>query len=138
MSESKTFDPSRPVQTRDGRKARIICTDANNQGGPIIALIERDPIRFGLVDGRPFEIARPYYIGGNYRHDFLEDPIDLVNVPVKTSLFFNIYGRGNPLGVSRKSIKEAKVFQRSSSNHLRYLEIQYEDGIPVSSVIHKA
>lgn len=32
------FDPTKPVQTRDGRKARIICTDAKGEY-PIVALI---------------------------------------------------------------------------------------------------
>lgn len=34
----KAFDPTKPVQTRDGRKARIICTDAKGVL-PIIALV---------------------------------------------------------------------------------------------------
>jgi len=37
----KIFDPTKPVQTRDGRKARIICTDSRVVPScPIIALIE--------------------------------------------------------------------------------------------------
>jgi len=35
---SKQFDPSKPVQTRDGLPARIICTDAKCDF-PIIGLI---------------------------------------------------------------------------------------------------
>lgn len=37
---NKPFDPTKPVQTRDGRKARIICTDRKSPSFPIIALIE--------------------------------------------------------------------------------------------------
>jgi hypothetical protein len=33
------FDPNKPVQTRDGRKARIICTDAKANEN-IIALLQ--------------------------------------------------------------------------------------------------
>lgn len=37
----KKFDPTKPVQTRDGRKARIICTDAKlHKDRPIIYLIK--------------------------------------------------------------------------------------------------
>ena len=36
---NKPFDPLKPVQTRDGRKARIICTDRKMDGFPILALI---------------------------------------------------------------------------------------------------
>ena len=35
-----TFDPTKPVQTRDGRKARIICTDLNNPAFRIVAVID--------------------------------------------------------------------------------------------------
>ena len=34
------FDPSRPVQTRDGRKARIVCVDMKRDHYPILALVE--------------------------------------------------------------------------------------------------
>ena len=35
------FDPTKPVQTRDGREARIICTDVERKGDwPIVALIK--------------------------------------------------------------------------------------------------
>jgi hypothetical protein len=51
------FDPTKPVQTRDGRKARIICTDAKNNQ-PIIALHEIDDdgeaIRYHEADGKWF------------------------------------------------------------------------------------
>ncbi len=68
-----TFDPTKPVQTRDGRKARIICVDAAGKR-PIAALItcidtgEEDPEVF-FSDGR--------YCG----HDDGESRIDLINVP---------------------------------------------------------
>lgn len=40
---TKPFDPTKPVQTRDGRKARIICTNRKASSGtnrPVVALIE--------------------------------------------------------------------------------------------------
>lgn len=40
--EKYLANPSRKVVTRDGRKARIICTDAKLAFCPIIALIEGD------------------------------------------------------------------------------------------------
>ena len=33
------FDPSKPVQTRDGRKARILCTDYKSNLSTIVALV---------------------------------------------------------------------------------------------------
>ena len=38
--EKYLADPSRKVVTRNGRRARIICTDRRNLNYPIIALIE--------------------------------------------------------------------------------------------------
>jgi hypothetical protein len=34
-----SFDPTKPVQTKSGKKARIICTDRNLKNYPIVALI---------------------------------------------------------------------------------------------------
>ena len=33
-------NPSRPVVTRDGRPVRIICTDANREETPVVALVK--------------------------------------------------------------------------------------------------
>jgi len=47
------FDPNKPIRTRDGREARIVCTDAKGKQ-PIVAMIS--------VDGR--EIAYQYSSDG--------------------------------------------------------------------------
>jgi hypothetical protein len=69
------FDVTKPVQTRDGRKARIICTDrafvsANGESWPIIALISNG-------DGK----EHAYY----YRNDggglVRDAAYSLVNIP---------------------------------------------------------
>lgn len=64
------FDPKRPVQTRDGRKARIICTDAKVNEKPIIALV---------AEYECSEVLRYYWHNGQY---FLstQKEWDLVNV----------------------------------------------------------
>jgi hypothetical protein len=69
------FDPKKPVQTRDGRPARILCTDAKSSF-PIIALVT-------MFDGS--EAAHPYYAEGNSRSSSIH-PFDLVNVPVKRTI----------------------------------------------------
>jgi len=67
----KKFDPTKPVQTRDGRKARIICTDRDFDGYPIIALIR------GTQGQEGFET---YGIDGK-ASSFMEHELDLINVP---------------------------------------------------------
>ena len=66
------FDPTKPVQTRDGREARIICTDVERKGDwPIVALIKTS-------DGE-----RPYLYkeDGCTFEDRRMDPDDLINIP---------------------------------------------------------
>lgn len=64
------IDFSKPVQTRDGRKARIICTDANHIMYPIVVLITTD----GLES--------PYSFAINGQYDAKEESSkDLVNAP---------------------------------------------------------
>lgn len=65
------FDSSKPVQTRNGKKARIIATDCKNGNNPILALIED-------VDG----IERPlFYRETGILYSNSENKLDLVNVP---------------------------------------------------------
>lgn len=76
-----TFDPTKPVQTRDGRPVRIIATDRKSSAGAsIVALVphpvadEEDVVRF-KADGT-------FFSGGRNS--------DLVNVPETTERFLNI------------------------------------------------
>jgi hypothetical protein len=62
------FDPSKPCRTRDGRKARVLCTD--KQGDyPIVA----------LVTGCGSEDMYGFRADG--RHGSVNDPLNLVNDP---------------------------------------------------------
>ena len=74
-----TFDPDKPVQTRDGRKARILCTDAEHrciEGDifPIIALITN-------VSGQ--EIPETFRENGFIQRSDIARPDDLINIPEK-------------------------------------------------------
>ena len=96
----------RKVITRDGRNARIICTDAKNNY-PIVALIEtpngkeRQPCGY-KEDGT-------YIIGENH-------PCDLFFAPEKHEGWLNIYRsksgfylRGNPYKFKEEAEKVAKA-----------------------------
>lgn len=74
-----------PVQTRDGRKARIICFDAkdkNHYKAPIVALVSNS-------DGDDETNIR-YGVRGNYRVDD-DDVLDLFMAPTKHEGWVNIY-----------------------------------------------
>ena len=67
------FDPTKPVRTRDGKPARIICTDAKSSY-PIVALVmltneNKESVCFYKEDG---------LYNGIKDHEF-----DLVNIPKK-------------------------------------------------------
>ena len=66
---NKTFDPDKPVQTRDGRKARIICKDMNGSC-PIASLI--------LIDNKE-KFCTHHANGKSYMG--CDDAFDLINIP---------------------------------------------------------
>jgi hypothetical protein len=78
---NKPFDPTKPVQTRDGRKARIVDDKYSSRGGNLVAITT-------LVSGA--EDVRVYFNDGRYtRRDELN--VDLINIPVKHTVWLNIY-----------------------------------------------
>lgn len=68
MVENKQFDPTKPVQTRDGYKTRIICTDAKGDY-PIVALVTHGEV----------EVAWAYRSDGKLGYG--QQHSDLINVP---------------------------------------------------------
>ncbi len=75
------LDLTKPVQTRDGRKARIICTDRLHGVEPIVALVtEQDGV----------EYAADYRTNGRFLN-FSESDWDLINVPERLTGYANIY-----------------------------------------------
>lgn len=73
MSE---IDWNKPVQTRDGRKVRVLCTDRVGGLYPVIALVPDE------ITGE--ERVRSYTIHGTYSRQHSDSSnMDLVNVPIK-------------------------------------------------------
>ncbi|MCC3246721.1 hypothetical protein LG047_15580 [Methylocystis sp. WRRC1] len=82
-----TFDPTKPVQTRDGRKARIVATDFRGENGEtILAAVERH-LQPGVED------AREYFADGSYT-GCGKKVLDLVNIPERMARWVNIYPDG--------------------------------------------
>lgn len=77
-----TFDPTKPVQTRDGRKARILCVDIESQSYPIVAAIKG--VRSETVESFTSE-------GRSWLESESDD--DLINIPpqVVKTYYKNIY-----------------------------------------------
>jgi len=86
------LDINKPVQTRDGRKARIIATDKKGNY-PIIALIDEDETIISCTKK------------GN-RFIKCENKMDLINVPKKRYLYINVYK--NDLCVHKSQLEAQK------------------------------
>lgn len=84
-----TFDPTKPVQTRDGRKARIICTDAPGLH-PLVALVSNC---VAPEEGEPNTVFR-YKADGKGAPLNCATHLDLINIPEKHTLrgWVNVYG----------------------------------------------
>lgn len=74
-----TVDLTKPVQTRDGRKARILATNLNSEK-PIV----------GVVKEEDSDRVVTYYKNGRC-YVFSSCPDDLVNVPERVSRWINLY-----------------------------------------------
>lgn len=76
------FDPSKPVQTRSGWPARILCTDRHGGEYPVVALV-RQP--------SGFETCVSYRSGGHLHQSACHhNPYDLINAPEKIEGWINI------------------------------------------------
>lgn len=85
VEKAKEFDPKKLMQTRDGRKVRILCTDGPSQHYPVI----------GLIDGQM--IATCWSIDGFITAAGITLGSDLVNVePVRAQreAWMNAYEDG--------------------------------------------
>ena len=130
------FDPTKPVQTRDGRKVRILCTDArlsycHNEGitmSPIVALIE-DESEHGAKDSVYFYTKEGSFYGTNN-----PEPIDLVNIPERVVKYKLIHDSGY-VGATYSSIIQAKDSQSNYAEIKSILKLTYEDGKVVETYL---
>ena len=100
----------KPVCTRDGRKARIICFDLKNEEYPIVAAIGNDSSETLLCYTINGEIVK-----GNYKSDK-----DLMMLPEKRKGWINIHQYDV---YKTKEEAEVKVFDKA--NYLTTIEIDY-------------
>lgn len=125
--EEYLANPSRKVVTRDGRNARIICTDAKVAYGegefPIIALIQKDE--------KYEELPYAFQKDGSYLICKTDDK-DLFFAPEKHEGYVNVYrdtDRGTTsLGaVSYASRKEAEGIGKFADDYVATARIEWEE-----------
>lgn len=115
-----SFDPTKPVQTRDGRKARILTTNLKATSYTLAAAVicfgEEECIYTLLPNGRIDNAA--------------ESRMDLINIPEKTIRFVNVYpGNGS------NTLEEAK--RVANVNSTGTLEVTIVDGKLIDVIVHQ-
>ena len=113
---------SRKVVTRDGRRARIVCTDKRELNYPIIALIETIP------GGE--EVTYSYTKGG--RHcTACTDIFDLFFAPEKHEGWINVYRNSDSghtyAGAVYDSKEDAEKRKVIDENYVTTIKIEWEE-----------
>ena len=113
-------NPSQKVVTRDGRKVRIICTDAKGEE-PIIALVYNNI--------RDEENVYTYNRDGRfYKNDSC---LDLLFAPIKREGWTNVYkdkdGGVYLSGIIFESEKEAKKAVNGNNHYFATIKIEWEE-----------
>lgn len=114
MTADRPFDPSKPVRTRDGRPARIICTDLRHPRFSIVALAQRhDGTEDFLLCTADGSISLP-----------CPSENDLVNVHEKDIGWVNIYAHGS----SHLHRSRTDADKYASPSRIACIRIEYEEG----------
>lgn len=112
-------NPSRKVVTRDGRKARIICTDIQCRYYPICALIDND----GEERCLSYSINGEFIIGK-------EDILDLFFSTEKKEGWINLYRSALDVtyaGCVYTSEKETKEHIDDTQRYVTTVKIEWEE-----------
>lgn len=135
-SEPKPFDPSKPVQLRDGRKAVILGEIPNHciQGRVLIGYAAAHPNR---KKPDSFDHFMWHPETGKASSDG-ELPYDLVNVVERTSKWSNVYpDAGGYVGISGYADRDEAIRNSTFERCLGQMEWVIEDGVIVDVVFHK-
>ena len=117
--EEYLANPSRKIMTREGKPARIICTDAKFEKYPLVALITKK-------DGREF-IAIFDTLGKYHcKHDSY---LDLFFAPEKHEGWINLYKSGISwsLGTSIWQTEEEAKKWVDAADYVTTIKIEWEE-----------
>ena len=116
----------KPVCTRDGRRARIICFDAKRMHQPIIALITQ-------YNG--VEYIETYYSNGRFKDDInSQSDYDLMMLPEKKEGWVNVYRDCDGANITKDdniysskdaAISSAQIIDRD--NYVATVKINWEE-----------
>ena len=112
-------NPNRKVVTRDGRSARIICTDGSNRTYPIFALIQSEEYKDVLS-----------YTKNGINIEVCESPFDLFFAPEKKSGWINLYKINSIISTGLRvydTKEEAESAAGDKSYYLSTIKIEWEE-----------
>lgn len=123
-----TFDPTKPVRTRDGRAARIICTDRCDGLYPIVALV---------VGGEGRESIEVYTSDGRWDAPLKnEHPRDLFNIPEERSRWMNVYTDGT-INWAYATREQANCNKDKGRKRVAILQVKIEGERVKDVIIHE-
>lgn len=111
-------NPTRPIVTRDGRSARIICTDAKRDF-PLIALIKNDYS----------ELLVSYTLRGT-PYEWCESVCDLFFAPEKKEGWIKVYygnSRCNTFVCNRIFATKEEAEKQKNDNVVAIIKIEWEE-----------
>ena len=113
-------NPSRKVVTRDGRSARIVCTNRLDENYPVLA----------LVNYEDYEMCHSYTTFGKLHTNQTTDfGLDLFFAPIKKEGWVNMYktrSGGAQIGQIYSSKEEAEM-GRKDANYISTAKIEWEE-----------
>lgn len=121
--EKYLANPSRKVVTRDGRNARIICTDRRYENYPIVALVQ-------ICDNYLHEEVYTYTKNGEFEAE-KSNKWDLFFAPEKHEGWINIYRDSDNgrvyTGRAYDSKEDAEKRKASDENYVTTIKIEWEE-----------
>lgn len=115
------LDLTKPVQTRGGRKVRILATDAG-RNQPVIGLLAGDKYT---------ESLESWGLDGRYRSDAKEESsMDLVNVPEVHVRYLNLYGGTLHISMHRSRVEAdqyARLRDRKGCYRVELVDGQFDE-----------
>ena len=114
-------NPNRKVVTRDGRSARIICTNRLDDNYPVIALINNEDS----------EKCHSYTEFGKFNgYQTLDCELDLFFAPVKKSGWINLYKMNSIISPGPRAYdteEEAESAAGDKSYYISTIKIEWEE-----------
>lgn len=111
------IDWTKPIQTRSGRPARVLCTDLKDTEYPVAVAV--------LVSDK-HEAAYTYTAEGKYAIEG-DEPFDIINVPEKRVRYFNVFDMSEGFNSRAKADRAAGVKVRRACIRVEYIDGQFDD-----------